>query len=187
MKKICIVYHSGYGHTKNAAEFVAKGAASVSQTEVNLIPVSEVDSKWDLLKAADGIIFGAPTYMGTASAQFKEFMDKSSKAWYTQDWKDKVAGGFTVSASQNGDKLLTIEQLIIFACQHGMIWCSLGLLPGNNSSKGSVNDLNRLGCTSGAMAQANADQGNEGMIESDLKTMEHLGRRVAELANKFTK
>ena len=29
MKKIAIVYHSGYGHTARQAEHVAKGAASV--------------------------------------------------------------------------------------------------------------------------------------------------------------
>lgn len=32
-------------------------------------------------------------------------MNDSSKVWYTQGWKDKIASGFTVSASQNGDKL----------------------------------------------------------------------------------
>ena len=34
---------------------------------------------WDQLAAADAIIFGAPTYMGSASAQFKQFADASSK------------------------------------------------------------------------------------------------------------
>ena len=63
-----------------------------------------------------------------------------------------------------------------------MIWAGLGLPPGNNSSKGSVEDLNQLGSYIGAMAQANADQGAEGIKPSDLRTAEHLGRRVAELA-----
>jgi multimeric flavodoxin WrbA len=29
-------------------------------------------------------------------------MDASSKVWATQDWQDKVAAGFTHSASQGG-------------------------------------------------------------------------------------
>lgn len=70
---------------------------------------------------------------------------------------------------------------MIFANQHGMIWVGLDLLPGNNNSKGSVADLNRLGRFYGAMAQANADQGADGMLESDLKTASHLGQRVAEV------
>jgi multimeric flavodoxin WrbA len=104
-------------------------------------------------------------------------MDASSK--YCGKWRDKLAAGFTVSASQSGDKLATLQQLSIFAAQHQMMWVSLGLMPGNNSSQGSVNDLNRLGSFLGAMAQANADQGGESIIESDQKTAEVLGERVA--------
>ena len=66
-----------------------------------------------------------------------------------------------------------------------MIWVGLDIMPGNNNSKGSVNDLNRLGSFSGAMAQANADQGADAMLESDLKTAERLGARVAETALRF--
>jgi hypothetical protein len=37
----------------------------------------------------------------------------------------------------------------------------------------------------GAMAQSNADQGRIGMRESDLKTGERLGARVARLAQQM--
>jgi hypothetical protein len=64
-----------------------------------------------------------------------------------------------------------------------MVWVGLGLLPGSNSSKGSTDDLNRLGSFLGAMAQSNADQGPEqGPTAADLRTAEHLGCRVAETA-----
>jgi multimeric flavodoxin WrbA len=69
--------------------------------------------------------------------------------------------------------------------QHGMIWVGLGLMPGNNSSKGSVNDLNRLGSSTGSLTQSNTDQGAEAIPASDLKTAEHLGRRVALVALQF--
>lgn len=181
MAKIAIAYHSGYGHTKRQAEAVHAGAAAVAGVEATLYPVDALDeAQWAALDAADAIIFGAPTYMGSASAKFKGFMDESSKRWFTQAWKDKVAAGFTTSSSQSGDKLNTLMQLFVFANQHSMLWVGLGLMPGNNSSKGSVDDLNRLGGFIGAMAQANADQGAETMRESDLKTAAHLGARVAE-------
>jgi multimeric flavodoxin WrbA len=112
-------------------------------------------------------------------------MDASSKPWMARAWKDKVAAGFTTSASQSGDKLNTLIQLMVFANQHGMLWVGMDLMPGNNNSKGSVNDLNRLGSFSGAMAQANADQGAEAMLDSDLQTAERLGVRVAETALTF--
>jgi multimeric flavodoxin WrbA len=183
MTRIAIAYHSGYGHTQRQAEAVRAGAATIAGVEATLHAVDALDeAQWAALDAADAIIFGAPTYMGSASAKFKAFMDESSKRWFTQAWKGKVAAGFTTSASQSGDKLNTLLQLMVYANQHAMIWVGLDLMPGNNNSKGSVNDLNRLGSFSGAMAQANADQGAEAMLESDLKTAERLGARVAETA-----
>ena len=180
MTQVAIAFHSGYGHTRRQAEAVLAGALSVAGAEARLYPVDTLDeARWAELDAADAIVFGAPTYMGSASAKFKEFMDASSKRWFSQAWKDKLAAGFTVSASQSGDKLNTLVQMMVFANQHGMLWTGLGLLPGNNNSKGSVDDLNRLGSFAGAMAQANGDEGAEAMLESDLATARHLGARVA--------
>ena len=186
MTQVAIVYHSGYGHTARQAGAVLEGAQSVAGVAAKLLSVEKMDDAfWSDLAAADAVIFGAPTYMGSVSAKFKEFMDASSKPWFTQAWKDKLAAGFTNSASQSGDKLNSLVQMMVLANQHGMIWVSLGLPPGNNSSQGSPDDLNRLGSYSGAMAQSNADQGADGMRESDLKTAAHLGRRVAETVLRF--
>ena len=93
---VVLVYHSGYGHTEAVANSVAKGVASVEGVTVDLIKADDENKDWDKLAAADAIIFGSPTYMGSVSAQFKGFMDESSKVWFTQGWKDKVASGFTV-------------------------------------------------------------------------------------------
>jgi len=185
MTSVAVVYHSGYGHTAEVAKAVAHGANFVDGITAKLIRVEDVDKHWDDLDAADAIIFGAPTYMGSASAPFKAFMDASSKVWFKQGWKDKIAAGFTHSGSQGGDKYNTITQLFTLAMQHGMIWVGLGLMPGNNSSKGSVNDLNRLGSSTGSLTQSNTDQGAEAIPASDLKTAEHLGRRVALVALQF--
>lgn len=182
MSKIAVVYHSGYGHTAAVAKAVAHGAAGADGAQVQLISVADIDKHWDDLKQADALIFGTPTYMGGVSAPFKAFMDASAKVWFAQGWKDKIAAGFTHSGSQNGDKFNTVTQLFTFAMQHGMIWTGLGLMPGNNTSKGSANDLNRLGGFSGALTQSNNDQGAEAIPTSDLKTAEALGARVAHVA-----
>jgi NAD(P)H dehydrogenase (quinone) len=186
MTKIAVVFHSGYGHTAAVAEAVARGAKSVAGSEVHLLTIEQAVEQFELLAQVDGIIFGSPTYMGSASAQFKTFMDASSKVWYGRGWKDKVAAGFTVSASQSGDKLNTLIQLSVFAAQHGMIWVGQHLLPGNNSSTGSVDDLNRLGSFLGLMAQANSDQGADvAPLASDLKTAEIFGERVATISKRL--
>jgi multimeric flavodoxin WrbA len=185
MSKVAVVYHSGYGHTAEVAKAVARGAADIAGIEAKLVAVADIDRHWQDLDAADAIIFGAPTYMGGVSAPFKAFMDASSKVWMTQGWKDKIAAGFTHSGSQGGDKFNTVTQLFTFAMQHGMLWTGLGLLPGNNSSKGSVSDLNRLGSSTGSLTQSNVDQGAEAIPASDLETAEHLGRRVALVTLQF--
>jgi len=185
MTSVAVVYHSGYGHTAEVAKAVAHGANLVEGITAKLIRVEDIEKHWQDLDEAEAIIFGAPTYMGSASAPFKAFMDASSKVWFNQGWKDKIAAGFTHSGSQGGDKYNTITQLFTLAMQHGMIWAGLGLMPGNNSSKGSLNDLNRLGSFTGAMTQSNVDQGAEAIPASDLKTAEHLGRRVALVALQF--
>ena len=186
MSKICVVYHSGYGHTKVQADAVASGARSVPGTEVHLIPVEQIDASWEHLHTADALIFGAPTYMGTVSADFKAFMDQTSQFWAKQPWKDKLAAAFTNSGSQHGDKLNTLMSLAVFAAQHGMNWINLGLLPGHNSSTGSAEDMNRFGGFLGAMAQSNVDEGPDvAPPRSDRETAFHLGQRVAEAARRW--
>ncbi len=188
--KVSIVYHSGFGHTKKQAMAVAEGARSESGVEVDEIPVEDLEeegaSAWDTLDAADAIIFGCPTYMGSPSAGIKKFMEASSGRWMEQKWADKIAAGFTNSGSQNGDKQNTLVALATFAAQHGMVWINLNLLPGNNSSGGSVDDLNRLGSCLGAMAQSNVDEGPDVVPpKADLETAKKLGARVASCARRW--
>lgn len=185
MVKVAVVYHSGFGHTKALAESVAAGARGFAGAEVSLIPVAEAEARAAELDGADAIVFGAPTYMGSASAEFAKFKDWTSTRFRTGAWRDKVAAGFTNSAAWSGDKLNTLTQFMILSMQHSMVWVGLGLPPGNNNSKGSPADLNRVGSFSGAMGQANADQGVEGIGGSDFATMEALGLRVAGTAARF--
>ncbi len=188
--RIAVVYHSGYGHTARQAEAVATGVGQIDGAEALLLTVEEAQARWADLEAVEAIIFGAPTYMGSASAPFKAFMDATSAAVFAKGfaWKDKIAAGFTNSASRSGDKLATLIQIAIFAAQQGMHWVSLGLPPANNSSTGSENDLNRLGIFFGAGAQSNADEGPDVAPPlADLRTAEHLGRRVAEATLQFVR
>lgn len=185
MSTVAIVFHSGFGHTTALAEAVAKGAQQIAGVKTALIPVSEVEARAAELDAADAIVFGSPTYMGGISAEFAKFKDWTSKRWMARAWQNKLAAGFTVSASWGGDKQNTLYQLLTLAAQHGMVWIGLGLAPGNNHSKGSVEDLNRTGASIGLMAQAHGDQGVEGIGASEFRTAELLGQRVAEAAQRW--
>lgn len=179
MSKIVIVYHSGYGHTKRVAENVAEGAHGellAIDAEGNL-----PEGGWDKLDAADAIIFGTPTYMGNVSWQFKKFADASSKAWFTRAWQDKVFGGFSNSASFNGDKAVTLIALQTLASQHGGIWVSLGLPPANTKAATRA-DINNLGGAVGLLVQSPADASVDEIPQGDLDTAISYGKRVAAIA-----
>lgn len=179
---VAIAYHSGYGHTTVLAEAVRAGAVEAGAV-VHLVKVDEItEEQWELLDAADAIVFGSPTYMGTASGAFHQFAETTSKRWFVHSWKNKLAAGFSNSGAKSGDKLHTLQYFAILAAQHGMTWVNLGLHPGWNSTTASEDDLNRLGIYLGAGAQTHTDVGTDEVHKADIATAEHLGRRVAEQA-----
>ena len=185
MSRIGILFHSGYGHTRVQAEAVLAGINKLSGVEAQMVEVSEqgelTEAQWQWLAEATGIIFGSPTYMGTVSWQFKKVADASSQVWANQGWKDKLAAGFTNSATVNGDKAITIQYLQAFAAQHSMLWVSTGMMPANQKES-DRNDLNYLGGFSGLLAQSPSNASPaEGPLPGDLATAEVFGERFATL------
>lgn len=176
MVDVVVVFHSGYGHTEQVAEHVRRGLSEVTGVRAHLMPVSEID--WDLLASATAIVFGAPTYMGSVPAAFKQFMDDSSKVWFRLGWLDKLAAGFTNSGALSGDKQVTLQQLQTFACQHGMIWLSF---PGQPSGMGPE-DTNRLGANTGLMTQSDNAAPELTPPAGDRQTAEQFGRHIGERA-----
>lgn len=183
MSNISVVYFSGYGHTKVIAQtFAQEIAANLIEIDANG-DIQEQD--WQTLDQSDAIVFGAPTYMGTAPWQFKKFADASSKKWFTRAWQDKIFGGFTNSASLNGDKQVTLIQLQTLASQHGGIWVSLGLLPANSKSA-TREDVNNLGGSVGLLVQTPSDASVEEIPSGDLDTAKVYAQRIASITKKFS-
>jgi multimeric flavodoxin WrbA len=182
MTKVVVVFHSGYGHTVKQAEAMAKG----SQAELVAIDQDGniSDKCWEKLNAADAIIFGSPTYMGTVSWQFKKFADATSKAWYGQEWKNKIFGGFTNSATMNGDKHATLHFFFTLAMQHSGVWVGTGLMPSNKKSA-NRNDVNYVGSFTGAMMQTPSDASIEEINEGDLETARLYGERIRLITSQF--
>lgn len=188
MTKVAIVYFSGYGHTARQAEAVKQGAASVAGVTATDFRINEngdlPEGAWEALAQQDAIIFGSPTYMGGPAWQFKKFADASSKPWFTQAWKDKIAAGFTNSASTNGDKFSTISYFFTLSQQHGQIWIGTGLMPSNTKANGP-DDVNWTAGFAGALAISPSDaSAEEAPRKGDLETARLLGKRVAEFAVK---
>jgi NAD(P)H dehydrogenase (quinone) len=182
MSSIVIVFHSGYGHTAEVARAVA------STSGAQLLPIDAEgnlpEGGWEALAAARMIVFGSPTYMGMASWQFKKFADASSKPWFGQAWKDKLAAGFTNSATLNGDKHSTLHYFITLAMQHGMVWVGTGMMPVNHKAA-TRDDINHVGSSAGLMTVTPSDASVQEMVPGDLATARKFGERLAAAVAKF--
>ena len=146
---MAVIYHSNYGHTKRVAEAVVTGALQqLPDSQVKAVDVHDVD--WDFVDQADLLVFGSAVYMGSVTAGFKTFMDETSKRWYHRKWEGKWAAGFANSGGLSGDKLAVLQQICLYAMQHGMNWIGLPLMPTGHEA----HDLNRLSSFLGLMTQS---------------------------------
>jgi multimeric flavodoxin WrbA len=185
---IPVAYHSGYGHTAQVAQAVAKGLAQIENIDVHVINVAEItDTDWEILDSAHTIVFGAPTYMGGVSGPFKSFLDATSGRWLKLAWKDKLAAGFTNSGTLSGDKLHSLHQMVTTAMQHGMIW--VGQVEPSPAMTGrevpDADQVNRIGSWSGVMTQSNHESPDIVPPPGDLETARRFGKRIAEITVRF--
>ncbi|MBQ0937465.1 flavodoxin family protein [Ideonella paludis] len=178
MSSIVIVFHSGYGHTAKVAQAIAEGAGAAASLLAIDAEGNVPEGGWEQLNAAKTIVMGSPTYMGSVSWQFKKFADASSKAWFTQAWKDKLFAGFTNSASMNGDKHSTLHYLMTLAMQHGGLWVGMGLMPSNRKAS-TRDDINYVASFAGLMTSTPADASADEMVAGDIATAKAFGQRLA--------
>lgn len=172
-KTLAIVYHSPYGHTAKVAHYIEQGAAQAG-VQVALMNVEQVD--WELLDSADAIVFGCPTYMGSLTSAMKLFMEQSSKRWLARTWQGKLASAFTNGGGLSGDKLAVLQQINLFAMQHGMLWSGLPLMPTGRSAT----DLNRMSSFLGLMTQSDNAPVEVTPPEGDLQTAVLFGEHIAQ-------
>ncbi|MEO0371368.1 MAG: NAD(P)H-dependent oxidoreductase [Pseudomonadota bacterium] len=171
-KTIVIPYYSGSGHTRVLAKAIAEGAGGATLIDVKRVS----DAQWAAMDAADAIIFGTPTYMGSSAARYDKFLEHASIRWPDQTWGDKIAAGFTVATYPSGDKFSTLMRLCVYAAQMGMIWVGQKEIGAPvHPDRGAVNSQ---GSWLGLMAMSSRDKGQ--MVgEEDLITARVFGARIA--------
>ncbi|KAF0230893.1 MAG: Trp repressor binding [Beijerinckiaceae bacterium] len=190
MTTVAIVYHSGYGHTEALAKAVAEGVKRGGAT-ANIIKLESAAQDFtaalDAVSAADAVIFGSPTYMGDVSVPLRAFFEASSKVWFTQGWKDKLAAGFTVGATFGGNKDHTLTSMIVLSMQHGMLWSGPGVPNAqiNRNSDAGANVPNRIGSALGVVTQADNAAADVTPPEGDREFARLHGERIAKLAAKL--
>ncbi len=165
---ILIVYYSAEGHTQQMAEAVARGARSLQVVNVRLRTVSEATNE-DVLWA-DAIIVGTPVYNANVAPQAQEFINR----WPFENapLRNKLGAAFVtgggISAGEEATQLSLIRSMLIF----GMIVV------------GGPDWTTPFGASA---VTAEQPFGKDPKIVADqfLKKGEALGRRIAELAQKF--
>jgi NAD(P)H dehydrogenase (quinone) len=197
MSKVLVLHYSTYGHTAHMAAAIAKGARSVSETEVvvkrvpELMPVevaekagAVVDPDIDIASPAeltdfDAIIFGTPTRFGNMAAQMRNFLDQTGGIWMNGDLIGKVASVF-VSTGTGGGNETTITSFHTTLFHHGMIVVGLPY------SANGLLDLTEVrgGSPLGAGTIAGAD-GNRQPSEKELELARFQGRHVATVSGEI--
>ena len=177
-KSLAIVYHSPYGHTAKVASFIAQGATQVG-VQVHCMNIEHID--WDVLDQSNAIVFGCPTYMGSLTSGLKLFMEQSSKRWLARTWQGKLAAGFTNGGGLSGDKLAVLQQINLFAMQHGMLWAGLPMMPTGRGTE----DLNRMSSFLGLMTQSDNAPAEITAPKGDLDTALWFGEYLALMLNRI--
>lgn len=178
---MAIIYHSNYGHTRRVAQAISDGAATL--VDVRLIDIATLnEDDWVYMDDAQMLVFGSAVYLGGVTADFKQFMDGTSKRWLARTWQGKLSAGFANSGGLSGDKLAVLQSLCLFAMQHGMNWVGLPLLPTGSGE----NDLNRLSSFLGLMTQSENAPAEFTPCQGDMQTAIWFGEYLAKMVISYT-
>ncbi|MFZ5743098.1 MAG: NAD(P)H:quinone oxidoreductase [Pseudomonadota bacterium] len=197
MSKVLVLYYSSYGHLETMANAIAEGARGAgAEVDVKRVPetVPEEIAKgahFKLDQAApvatvaelehyDAIIVGTGTRFGRISSQMAAFLDQAGGLWARGALIGKVGAAFTSSATQHGGQETTLLSIITNLLHFGMT--IVGLDYGHAGQM--RNDEVVGGAPYGATTIAGGD-GSRQPSETELEGARHLGKRVAETANKL--
>jgi len=117
MADILIIYYSRSGHTKEMAQFVARGVEEAGGLSCEMKDVADADVD-DLLEAK-GLIVGSPTYYGEAASEIRSLFDDSIKHHGKLD--GKVGAAFTSAANIGGGNETAIFSILNSMLVHGMV------------------------------------------------------------------
>lgn len=80
-----------------------------------------LEETFELLKKADGVVFGSPVYFGSVSGQLKAFFDKTRKLRGEKGLYNTVGAGVTVGNCKYGGQETTMKALHDIMLVHGMM------------------------------------------------------------------
>lgn len=198
MTKLAVIYYSATGHGTTMAQRIAAAAAAAG-AEVRVRPVAETrdpasfahNPAWtanyeatkDLPAAtgedivwADAVIFGSPTRFGCVAAQLRNFLDSLGGLWAEGKLADKLYAAFTSSNTLHGGQETTLLTLYVTLMHFGGI-----IVPPGYTDPLKFVDGNPYG----ASLVSTHDNIHE-FDEPTVNALDHLARRVVEVAGRLT-
>ncbi|MFM6949482.1 MAG: NAD(P)H:quinone oxidoreductase [Novosphingobium sp.] len=197
MTKVLVLYYSSYGHIETMAQAIAEGARKAgAEVDVKRVPETvpediaagahfKLDQAASVATVAelehyDAIIVGTGTRFGRLSSQMAAFLDQAGGLWARGALIGKVGAAFTSSATQHGGQETTLFSIITNLLHFGMTVVGLDYAHTGQMRHDEVVG----GAPYGATTIAGGD-GSRQPSETELEGARHLGRRVAETANKL--
>jgi NAD(P)H dehydrogenase (quinone) len=142
--RVLVLFHSWTANTLQLAKAVGAGAQRVPDAVVEIKRVPELRDENELLAhehigrkfgavadlpvaalddvvAADVVFFGAPTRLGSMSAEMKSFIDRLGPHWQKGLLKDKVGAAFATASTPHGGQEFTVMGLLATLMHFGMI------------------------------------------------------------------
>lgn len=198
---ILVVFYSSYGHIHKMADAVVEGAKSVTDIDVRLRRIPELEAArtgmskqpayvsaqeamknipectHDDLRWANGICWGTPTRFGNMTAQMKQFIDGLGGMWVKGELEDKATGIFTSTGTIHGGQETTILTALVPLIHLGMIF--VGTPYGENPHILVTDGVG--GSPYGPSTMAGVD-GSRQVGDTEILTAKNLGNRVARVA-----
>lgn len=118
--KMTVLYYSKTGNTKQMAEIIVQGMASVEGIEAKPFPVDQIDEEW--IKESSCVVLGTPTYYADVSGTTKVFLENCKKYGLA----GKLGGAFSTADYVHGGGEIAIQTILIHMLVLGMLVFSGG-------------------------------------------------------------
>ncbi len=160
MKHIVILYDSRTGTTKQAAAWIKEGLQSVDDVRADCFSIQEADLA--VVRGADGVILGAPTYFASLPGAMKTWLESHAAGL---GFAGKLGGAFATEQYVHGGGETTIQELLTFE-----LCCGMAVYSGGSSFGTPIIHLGPVGLS--------------GNIEEFRELFETYGKRFATFCTK---
>jgi NAD(P)H dehydrogenase (quinone) len=117
--KVLVLFYTSTGNTAKLAKFIAEGASSVEETDVEVkqVPGSKAEgipvATQDDFVSADALVVGTPTHFGSFAAEIKAFLGGLTPVWLKGQVAGKPVAFFCSAGSMHGGEEATLISLMI--------------------------------------------------------------------------